>query len=37
VAPTWLFGYQELHDGNRFRDKSMFAALKNALWGRAET
>ena len=32
VAPTWLCGYQELHDGNRFRDKSMFAALKNALW-----
>ncbi len=27
-APTWLCGYQELNDLNRYRDRNMFAALK---------
>ena len=31
-VPTWLCGYQDLHDGTRYRDKSMFAALKNLLY-----
>ncbi len=31
-ANTWLCGYQDLHDGNRYRDRNMFAALKNFLW-----
>ncbi len=31
-APTWLCGYQDLHDKTRYRDRSMFAAFKNALW-----
>ena len=31
-VPTWLCGYQDLHDKNRYRDKSMFAALKNLLY-----
>ncbi|MBN1533540.1 MAG: hypothetical protein JXA20_12805 [Spirochaetes bacterium] len=32
TAPTWLCGYQELNNLNRYTDKSMFAALKNLLW-----
>ena len=32
TAATWLGGYQDLHNLNRYRDKSMFAALKNLLW-----
>lgn len=31
-VPTWLCGYQDLHDKTRYRDKSMFAALKNLLY-----
>ncbi|HSV95785.1 MAG TPA: proton-conducting transporter membrane subunit [Spirochaetota bacterium] len=30
-VPTWLCGYQDLHDKTRYRDKSMFSALKNLL------
>ena len=31
-AETWLCGYQDLHNMNRYKDSSMFAALKNYLW-----
>ncbi len=31
-ADVWLCGYKDLSDDNRFRDRSMFAALKNFLW-----
>ena len=31
-AETWLCGYQDLHNLNRYKDSSMFAALKNYLW-----
>jgi formate hydrogenlyase subunit 3/multisubunit Na+/H+ antiporter MnhD subunit len=31
-AETWLCGYQDLHNVNRYKDSSMFAALKNYLW-----
>ncbi len=31
-VPTWLCGYQDLHDKTRYRDKSMFAALRNLLY-----
>jgi formate hydrogenlyase subunit 3/multisubunit Na+/H+ antiporter MnhD subunit len=27
-APTWLCGYQDLGDANRYRDRSMFAGLR---------
>ena len=27
-APTWLCGYQDLNDANRYADRSMFAALR---------
>ncbi len=29
AVPTWLCGYQELSDKNRYRDHGMFAAFKN--------
>ncbi|MCU0848935.1 MAG: hypothetical protein MUD12_13700 [Spirochaetes bacterium] len=32
VAPTWLCGYQELRDSNRYKDRNMFSSLKNFLW-----
>jgi formate hydrogenlyase subunit 3/multisubunit Na+/H+ antiporter MnhD subunit len=31
-VPTWLCGYQDLTDKTRYRDKSMFSALKNLLY-----
>jgi len=31
TAPAWLGGYQDLHDKTRYRNRSMFSALKNAL------
>ncbi|MCP4129562.1 MAG: hypothetical protein GY754_00975 [bacterium] len=30
-SPTWLCGYQDLNNNNRFIDRNMFAALKKAL------
>lgn len=32
VAPTWMCGYQDLHNLTRYRNKSMFSALKKLLW-----
>jgi len=32
VQPTWLCGYQDLNNINRYRDSSMFTALKDLLW-----
>jgi len=32
TADTWLCGYQDLHNGNRYRDRSMYSALRNFLW-----
>ncbi|PKL35901.1 MAG: hypothetical protein CVV44_20505 [Spirochaetae bacterium HGW-Spirochaetae-1] len=32
TAATWLGGYQDLNNLNRYKDSSMFAALKNLLW-----
>ena len=31
LTTTWLCGYQELSNNNRYKDKNMFAALKNVL------
>lgn len=31
-APTWLCGYAELNNLNRYPDRSMFASLKNFFW-----
>ncbi|HOP28200.1 MAG TPA: proton-conducting transporter membrane subunit [Spirochaetota bacterium] len=31
-APTWLCGYAELNNLNRYPDRSMFASLKGFLW-----
>lgn len=30
-VPTWLCGYQELNNNNRYLDRSLYSALKNAL------
>jgi len=32
VMPTWLCGYQDLNNNNRYKDRHMFAALKSMLW-----
>lgn len=32
VMPTWLCGYQDLNNNNRYKDRHMFAALKSLLW-----
>lgn len=32
VMPTWLCGYQDLNNSNRYKDRHMFAALKSMLW-----
>ncbi len=32
TADTWLCGYQDLNNVNRYRDRSMYAALRNFLW-----
>jgi len=32
VMPTWLCGYQDLNNNNRYKDRHMFAALKSILW-----
>ncbi len=29
TVPTWLCGYQQLNEKNRYVDRGMFAALKN--------
>ncbi len=31
-VPTWLCGYTDLNNLNRYPDRSMFSALKNFLW-----
>ncbi len=31
-APTWLCGYVELNNLNRYPDRSMFSSLKDFLW-----
>lgn len=31
-VPTWLCGYTDLNNSNRYPDRSMFSALKNFLW-----
>ncbi|HPD77956.1 MAG TPA: proton-conducting transporter membrane subunit, partial [Spirochaetota bacterium] len=31
-VPTWLCGYAELNNLNRYPDKSMFSSLKDFLW-----
>ena len=31
-VPTWLCGYTDLNNLNRYRDRSMFSSLKNFLW-----
>ncbi len=32
VMPTWLCGYQDLNNNNRYKDRHMFAAFKSMLW-----
>ncbi len=32
TVPTWLCGYQDLNNGNRYVSKNMYAAFKKALW-----
>jgi len=31
-VPTWLCGYTDLNNLNRYRDRSMFSSLKKFLW-----
>ncbi len=31
AAATWLCGYQDLHDANRYHDRNMYAALRGLL------
>jgi hydrogenase-4 component B len=32
TVPTWLCGYQDLNNANRYVSKNMYAAFKKALW-----
>jgi len=32
VAPTWLCGYQDLNNKNRYTAHNMYSAFKKALW-----
>ena len=32
VAPTWLCGYQDLNNKNRYTAHNMYAVFKKALW-----